>query len=114
MVEYYTEIAGLFVLRPLTMFIWSELRKWFQSHLDEMDIGEAAFPLFLSAKSLAKEKDHIEGFAPELAWVTKAQVNKYCPRTRANISQGRKEPRSSRSYSSDLRGNHVSLLQQMD
>ncbi|KAJ0126516.1 hypothetical protein HZ326_30381 [Fusarium oxysporum f. sp. albedinis] len=73
MVEYYTEIAGLFVLRPLTMFIWSELRKWFQSHLDEMDIGEAAFPLFLSAKSLAKEKDHIEGFAPELAWVTKAQ-----------------------------------------
>ncbi|RKL35554.1 putative proline--tRNA ligase [Fusarium oxysporum] len=87
MVEYYTEIAGLFVLRPLTMFIWSELRKWFQSHLDEMDIGEAAFPLFLSAKSLAKEKDHIEGFAPELAW-------------------GRKEPRSSRSYSSDLRGNH--------
>ncbi|VTT56555.1 unnamed protein product [Fusarium fujikuroi] len=68
MVEYYTEIAGLFVLRPLAMFIWSELRKWFQGHLDEMDIGETAFPLFLSAKSLAKEKDHIEGFAPELAW----------------------------------------------
>ncbi|KAM0187768.1 hypothetical protein ACHAPA_011104 [Fusarium lateritium] len=72
MVEYYTEIAGLFVLRPSTMFIWSEMRKWFQNHLDEMDIGEATFPLFLSAKSLAKEKDHIEGFAPELAWVTKA------------------------------------------
>lgn len=72
MVEYYTEIAGLFVLRPSTMFIWSEIRKWFQNHLDEMDIGEATFPLFLSAKSLAKEKDHIEGFAPELAWVTKA------------------------------------------
>ncbi|SCO04831.1 related to proline-tRNA ligase [Fusarium fujikuroi] len=69
MVEYYTEIAGLFVLRPLAMFIWSELRKWFQGHLDEMDIGETAFPLFLSAKSLAKEKDHIEGFAPELAWL---------------------------------------------
>ncbi|KAF5536647.1 prolyl-tRNA synthetase [Fusarium mexicanum] len=68
MVEYYSEIAGLFVLRPPTMFIWSELRKWFQNHLDEMDIGEASFPLFLSAKSLAKEKDHIEGFAPELAW----------------------------------------------
>ncbi|KAM0209336.1 hypothetical protein ACHAQD_011227 [Fusarium lateritium] len=68
MVEYYTEIAGLFVLRPSTMFIWSEMRKWFQNHLYEMDIGEATFPLFLSAKSLAKEKDHIEGFAPELAW----------------------------------------------
>ncbi|KAL5608671.1 hypothetical protein FOVSG1_003352 [Fusarium oxysporum f. sp. vasinfectum] len=54
MVEYYTEIAGLFVLRPLTMFIWNELRKWFQSHLDEMDIGEAAFPLFLSANGEKK------------------------------------------------------------
>ncbi|KAG4285087.1 prolyl-tRNA synthetase [Fusarium proliferatum] len=50
------------------MFIWSELRKWFRGHLDEMDIGETAFPLFLSAKSLAKEKNHIEGFEPELAW----------------------------------------------
>ncbi|KAI1016641.1 hypothetical protein LB504_007098 [Fusarium proliferatum] len=49
MVEYYTEVAGLFVFRPLTTFIWSELRKWFQGHLDEMDIGETVFPLFLSA-----------------------------------------------------------------
>ncbi|KAI8655062.1 Proline--tRNA ligase [Fusarium keratoplasticum] len=72
MVEYYGEVAGLFVLRPMTMFIWSEMRKWFQKHLDEMGIGEASFPLFLSSKSLAKEQDHIEGFAPELAWVTKA------------------------------------------
>ncbi|KAM5356447.1 hypothetical protein ACJ41O_003093 [Fusarium nematophilum] len=72
MIEYYGEVAGLFVLRPMTMFIWSEMRKWFQKHLDDMGIGEASFPLFLSAKSLAKEKDHIEGFAPELAWVTKA------------------------------------------
>ncbi|KAJ3532352.1 hypothetical protein NM208_g8479 [Fusarium decemcellulare] len=72
MIEYYGEVAGLFVLRPMTMFIWSEMRKWFQKHLDDMGIGEASFPLFLSGKSLAKEKDHIEGFAPELAWVTRA------------------------------------------
>ncbi|KAK2469912.1 hypothetical protein H9L39_18727 [Fusarium oxysporum f. sp. albedinis] len=72
MVEYYGDVAGLFILRPMTMFIWSEMREWFQRHLDDMGIGEASFPLFLSAESLAKEKDHIEGFAPELAWVTKA------------------------------------------
>jgi prolyl-tRNA synthetase len=30
--------------------------------------------MFLSSKSLEKEKDHVEGFAPELAWVTKAFV----------------------------------------
>ncbi|RSL38335.1 hypothetical protein CEP53_014956 [Fusarium sp. AF-6] len=47
------------------------MRKWFQKHLDGMCIGKASFSLFLSSKSLAKEQDHIEGFAPELAWVTK-------------------------------------------
>ncbi|KAM0553287.1 hypothetical protein ACHAPJ_007300 [Fusarium lateritium] len=72
MVDYYHEVAGLFVLRPLSMFIWNQLRKWFQGHLDEMEIGEASFPMFLTSKSLEREADHIEGFAPELAWVTKA------------------------------------------
>lgn len=72
MVEYYTEIAGFFVLRPLSMHIWSTIRKWFSGHIEEMGVEEASFPLFLSSKSLEKEKDHVEGFAPELAWVTKA------------------------------------------
>ena len=74
MVEYSGEIAGLFVLRPMTMFIWAEMRNWFQERLDDMGISEASFPLFLSQESLAKEKDHIEGFAPELAWATRMRV----------------------------------------
>lgn len=72
MVEYYTEISGFFVLRPMTMHIWSTIRKWFNGHIEEMGVEEASFPMFLSSKSLEKEKDHVEGFAPELAWVTKA------------------------------------------
>ncbi|KAF4444678.1 proline--tRNA ligase [Fusarium acutatum] len=72
MVEYYTEISGFFVLRPLAMHIWNEIRKWFQAHIEEMGVDETNFPMFLSSKSLEKEKDHVEGFAPELAWVTKA------------------------------------------
>ncbi|KAI6785244.1 putative proline--tRNA ligase-like protein [Emericellopsis cladophorae] len=72
MVEYYQEISGFFVLRPLTMHIWSTIRKWFTSHIEEMGVEETSFPIFLSSKSLEKEKDHVEGFAPELAWVTKA------------------------------------------
>lgn len=74
MVEYYQEISGFFVLRPLSMHIWSTIRKWFQQHIEEMGVEETSFPIFLSAKSLEKEKDHVEGFAPELAWVTKAYV----------------------------------------
>lgn len=72
MVEYYQEISGFFVLRPQAMHIWSEIRKWFTAHIEEMGVEEASFPMFLSSKSLEKEKDHVEGFAPELAWVTKA------------------------------------------
>jgi prolyl-tRNA synthetase len=72
MVEYYQEISGFFVLRPLSMHIWNTIRKWFQGHIEELGVEEANFPVFLSSKSLEKEKDHVEGFAPELAWVTKA------------------------------------------
>lgn len=72
LVEYYQEISGFFVLRPLAMHVWNEIRKWFQTHIEEMGVEEASFPMFLSSKSLEKEKDHVEGFAPELAWVTKA------------------------------------------
>ncbi len=72
MVEYYQEISGFFVLRPLSMHIWSTIRKFFTSHIEDLGVEETSFPIFLSSKSLEKEKDHVEGFAPELAWVTKA------------------------------------------
>ncbi|KAH7353312.1 hypothetical protein B0T11DRAFT_231144 [Plectosphaerella cucumerina] len=72
MVEYYQEIAGFFILRPASMYIWGVIRKWFSERIEALDVDETSFPMFLSAKSLEKEKDHVEGFAPELAWVTKA------------------------------------------
>ncbi|KAK6948611.1 hypothetical protein Daesc_010381 [Daldinia eschscholtzii] len=72
MVEYYTEISGFYIMRPATMYIWNVIRKWFTEHIEAMGVDETNFPMFLSQKSLEKEKDHVEGFAPELAWVTKA------------------------------------------
>lgn len=39
-----------------------------------MGVENAYFPMFVSSKVLEKEKDHIEGFAPEVAWVTRACV----------------------------------------
>ena len=74
MIEYYTEISGFFILRPSSMYIWNVIRNWFQTRIEAMDVEEASFPMFLSKTSLDKEKDHVEGFAPELAWVTKAFV----------------------------------------
>jgi prolyl-tRNA synthetase len=77
MIEYYNEISGFFILRPSSMYIWNTIRKWFQERIEALDVEEASFPMFLSSKSLEKEKDHVEGFAPELAWVTKAYISSY-------------------------------------
>jgi prolyl-tRNA synthetase len=54
------------------MYIWNVIRKWFTEKIEEMEVEEVSFPLFLSKTSLEREKAHVEGFAPELAWVTKA------------------------------------------
>ncbi|KAF2476846.1 prolyl-tRNA synthetase-like protein [Lindgomyces ingoldianus] len=72
MIEYYTEISGFFIMRPRSMFIWGVIQKWLTEKIEDMGVQEASFPMFLSEASLKKEKDHVEGFAPELAWVTKA------------------------------------------
>jgi len=49
--------------------------EWFDEKIKEMGVENAYFPMFISAKVLEKEKDHIEGFAPEVAWVTRAYVS---------------------------------------
>jgi prolyl-tRNA synthetase len=72
MIEYYQEIAGFFILRPRSMFIWNVIKKWFTEEIEKLEVEEASFPMFLSQKAIEREKAHVEGFAPELAWVTKA------------------------------------------
>jgi len=54
------------------MHIWNEIREWFSGETKKLGVLETSFPMFLSSTSLEKEKQHVEGFAPELAWVTKA------------------------------------------
>lgn len=72
MIEYYNEISGFFILRPRSMFVWGVIKDWFDAKIKAMDVEDVSFPMFLSKSSLDKEKNHVEGFAPELAWVTKA------------------------------------------
>lgn len=47
---------------------------WFDRHIKALGVNNAYFPMFVSQTVLEREKDHIEGFAPEVAWVTKACV----------------------------------------
>ncbi|KAK9684671.1 hypothetical protein RND81_10G224500 [Saponaria officinalis] len=71
MIEYY-DISGCYILRPTTMAIWEILKDFFDDKIKKMKIKNCYFPLFVSPGVLEKEKDHIEGFAPEVAWVTKS------------------------------------------
>lgn len=71
MIEYY-DVSGCYVLRPWAYSIWEVLEVFFDAEIKNMGIKNSYFPLFVSEKALTKEKNHIEGFAPEVAWVTKS------------------------------------------
>ncbi|KAA8528150.1 hypothetical protein F0562_035599 [Nyssa sinensis] len=71
MIEYY-DISGCYILRPWTMSIWETMQTFFDGEIKKMKIKNCYFPLFVSPGVLEREKDHIEGFAPEVAWVTKS------------------------------------------
>jgi len=45
---------------------------WFDDEIKKLGVQDCYFPMFVSKARLEKEKDHIEGFAPEVAWVTRA------------------------------------------
>ena len=49
--------------------------EWFNARIKELGVENAYFPMFVSAKVLEREKDHVEGFSPEVAWVTRAYVS---------------------------------------
>lgn len=71
MISYY-DISGCYILRPWSYKIWELIQAWFNGEILKMGVENTYFPLFVSQDRLEKEKDHVEGFAPEVAWVTKS------------------------------------------
>ncbi|KAF9939872.1 hypothetical protein BGZ65_009060 [Modicella reniformis] len=70
MLEYY-DVSGCYILRPWAYRVWQEIQLWFDREIQELGVENAYFPMFVPAKNLEKEKDHVEGFAAEVAWVTR-------------------------------------------
>lgn len=68
----YSDISGCYILRPWSYFIWEAIQRWFDEKIKELGVQNTYFPLFVSQRALETEKDHVEGFAPEVAWVTKS------------------------------------------
>jgi prolyl-tRNA synthetase len=58
--------------QPASYSIWEEIQQWFNQRIKKMGVKNCSFPLFVSEDVLQREKDHIEGFAAEVAWVTHA------------------------------------------
>ncbi len=65
----YSEVSGCYILRPNAYFIWETAQAYFDQLIKKDGVKNAYFPLFIPESLLTKEKEHVEGFAPEVAWV---------------------------------------------
>ena len=68
----YAEVKGCMVIKPYGMKLWESIKENFDSKIQDTGVENAYFPLFITEDQLEKESDIIEGFDPEVAWVTHA------------------------------------------
>ena len=66
----YTSVKGCMVIRPYGYAIWENIQKILDGMFKETGHENVCMPMFIPESLLQKEKDHVEGFAPECAWVT--------------------------------------------
>ena len=66
----YTSVKGCMIIRPYGYAIWVNIQKILDARFKETGHENVYMPLFIPESLLQKEKDHVEGFAPEVAWVT--------------------------------------------
>ena len=80
----YSSIKGMFILRPYGYAIWENFQKILDEKFKETGHENVYLPMLIPESLLQKEKDHVEGFAPECAWVTMGGSEKleerYCIR----------------------------------
>lgn len=69
LIEYST-VRGCMILRPNGYAIWENIQKQLDERFKETGVENVYMPMFIPESLLQKEKDHVEGFAPEVAWVT--------------------------------------------
>ncbi len=68
----YGPVKGTMVIKPYGYAIWENIQRIFDSQIKKTGVPNAYFPLFIPESFLKKEKEHVEGFSPELAVVTYA------------------------------------------
>lgn len=68
----YTDVKGFLAIKPYGYAIWENIQKYVDEKFKEVGVKNVSMPVLIPETLLNKETDHIEGFAPEVAWVTKA------------------------------------------
>ena len=71
MIDYY-DVSGCYILKPNAYGIWENVKNNMDKKFKELGVKNCYFPIFIPEKFLSKENDHLEGFSPEVAWVTHA------------------------------------------
>ncbi|MBR6309476.1 MAG: proline--tRNA ligase [Lachnospiraceae bacterium] len=66
----YTSVKGCMVFKPAGYAIWELIQRQLDERFKATGVENVYLPMFIPESLLEKEKDHVEGFAPEVAWVT--------------------------------------------
>ena len=66
----YSSVKGCVIMRPYAQALWENIQHVLDGMFKETGHENVAMPIFIPESLLQKEKDHVEGFAPEVAWVT--------------------------------------------
>ena len=66
----YSSVRGCMVIEPYGFALWENIQRFLDTRFKELGHENVAMPLFIPESLLQREKDHVEGFAPEVAWVT--------------------------------------------
>ena len=68
----YSSVSGCIIFKPNSYAIWERIQSIFDGKIKKSGHKNCYFPMFIPESLLKKEAEHVEGFSPEVAWVTKA------------------------------------------
>jgi prolyl-tRNA synthetase len=71
----YSSVKGCMIYKPAGYALWENIQKELDRRFKETGVENVYMPMFIPESLLQKEKDHVEGFAPEAAWVTHGGQN---------------------------------------
>lgn len=71
----YSSVKGCMIIKPTGYAIWELIQSQLDAMFKQTGVENVYMPLFIPESLLNKEKDHVEGFAPEVAWVTHGGMN---------------------------------------